>query len=311
MSHARRAGVLPLVALLAACNPFMPEDPRFAEGIGQYDGQKFEEAEKTFDDAVKQEPSSEGSFGKGASLYQQKKFAEASDEFRKAISSPDEELRARAWFDLGNARAKANDMKGAIDAYRRSLALAPDDPDARYNLEWALLQKQQQDKGKPQGGDSDDKQKDDQEKDQKDGPDQQAKNEGSKAGDSKDGEQKPDGQKDGDQKGQEGENGDQQAQNEPGKDQQQQGDQQDPNKDGKEQGAQQQADGTPNGEQKEDPAGTPQGDGTESPEQQARAMSQQDVGEVLDALQAGEKSFQLWKFQQKGNAKRSNVEKDW
>jgi tetratricopeptide (TPR) repeat protein len=61
------------------------------------------------------------------------------------------ELRARAFYNLGNAHATvvgreaadAEDLRAAIDAYRRSLLLDSTRDDARWNLELALRRLEQ------------------------------------------------------------------------------------------------------------------------------------------------------------------------
>jgi len=46
----------------------------------------------------------------------------------------------RAWVDLGNAEAGRGEREGAQEAYRRALAVSPDDVDALNNLAWLLLE---------------------------------------------------------------------------------------------------------------------------------------------------------------------------
>ena len=43
-------------------------------------------------------------------------------------------------MNLGDARLAVGDVSGAIEAYERAVAIAPDDPGAANNLAWALLQ---------------------------------------------------------------------------------------------------------------------------------------------------------------------------
>jgi tetratricopeptide (TPR) repeat protein len=47
---------------------------------------------------------------------------------------------ARALVNLGDARLAVGEVEGAIEAYRRAVRIAPDDPAAANNLAWALLQ---------------------------------------------------------------------------------------------------------------------------------------------------------------------------
>ncbi|MGL4647893.1 MAG: tetratricopeptide repeat protein [Caldilineaceae bacterium] len=47
-------------------------------------------------------------------------------------------LGARAWFNLGNVHFAGEEWEAAADAYRQALRLAPDDLDAKVNLELTL-----------------------------------------------------------------------------------------------------------------------------------------------------------------------------
>jgi len=57
-----------------------------------------------------------------------------------------DELRPSAYYNLGNAQLIGEDFPAAIDSYQASLRLAPDNPDAKHNLELAMrkLQEEQQ-----------------------------------------------------------------------------------------------------------------------------------------------------------------------
>src|SRR5262249_45357133 len=62
-------------------------------------------------------------------------------EAAEALSHEGLELRpdsVRAWVDLGNVLADRGRPPEAEDAYRRALALDPDDADALNNLAWLL-----------------------------------------------------------------------------------------------------------------------------------------------------------------------------
>ncbi len=97
--------------------------------------------------------SAKTSYNQGVSLYRIGQFAEAADLFRKASQSKDPHLAAMARYNLGNtqysiALMQVQDgqqrdeilplIQQAITSYRSALRLAPDDDDARANLELAL-----------------------------------------------------------------------------------------------------------------------------------------------------------------------------
>lgn len=305
----RLAWFLPFCLL--ACNPLRMEDPRMAEGVEAYSAGKWQEAEQIFDDSVEKTPSSEGHFNRGMSRYRQGRHEEASQDFRRTLTSADDALKARAWFDVGNAAAKRGKLDDAIHAYRRSLAIDPTDADVLYNLEWALRMKERKDE--QPNGDSDEQQdkdqnkdKDDKDGDGKDSSGGQAKNDGSTdSDDGSEGDKGESDEPDGDRKNEEQANAD--------------GDPED-KKPGDEDGDEGEERNDPTAHADSDRGEEEQGDGQPAPAQQAsnhdekslRPLDAQDIGEVLDALQASEKSLQMWRFDDKRrDAQRKPVEKDW
>ena len=95
------------------------------------------------------------------------------------VTSP---LAGPSRFNLGNALFQKQDYRGAVQAYRDALHLAPDDLDARRNLEMALraLKEQEEQKKKQEQNDKKDQKdqkKDEKQPDQKQG-DQQKKDQG-------------------------------------------------------------------------------------------------------------------------------------
>jgi len=73
---------------------------------------------------------------------------------RAAEFAPDE-LRAPANYNLANARLGADDTTGAIAAYEQTLRLSPDHQAAKFNLELALKQQQQEQDKKDRKGQDD------------------------------------------------------------------------------------------------------------------------------------------------------------
>lgn len=73
----------------------------------------------------------------------------------ESLDARSPELRARAFYNLGNAliaRAGADDagaLRAALDAYRRSLLLDPMRDDARWNLELAARRLKELESGQP------------------------------------------------------------------------------------------------------------------------------------------------------------------
>jgi len=71
-------------------------------------------------------------------LYKNGRYDEAAALFRALGADADSRLAPLSRYNLGNALYQKQDYRGAIQAYRDALRLAPGDSDARRNLELAL-----------------------------------------------------------------------------------------------------------------------------------------------------------------------------
>lgn len=300
---------------LAACTPFKREVPEIREGIEAYEAGEFAKAEQKFAEANAAEPTSEGHFNQGAATYRQNRHPAAMEQFSRALTTEDDALRARSYFNLGNAQAQAGQLDRAIESYRRTLEINPADHDARYNLEWALLQKQ-----KPQDQQQDSKQQQQQQQASQDSKEQKDEQEQQGQGDEdqQDQQQAQNEQGDGDEQQQQdgsddGEQQDQQAQNDG---QQGQGEEQNPNEeqgDPSQQAQNEQPDQRGEEQQHAASGGDTSESGGEAQQGEAppRPLTHQETAEILDSLQAGEKNLQMWKFQKRDPRPRSTVDKDW
>jgi tetratricopeptide (TPR) repeat protein len=86
---------------------------------------------------------------------------DAGEELSSALSARDPELRARVFYNLGNAYLRAaasgdaegeRQLRASIDAYRRSLLLEPGRQDTRWNLELALRRLREQERSQQSTG---------------------------------------------------------------------------------------------------------------------------------------------------------------
>jgi tetratricopeptide (TPR) repeat protein len=163
---------------------------------------KAEEALGHYDKALARLPQDAGAhYDRGAALYALSRFDEAGEEFLRATQAPDTGLKASAFFSLGNAFSKKEKWKEAIEAYKRALALRPEDQAAKWNLEVALAKKKEEEKKQQDNKDDkkDDQQKDDKKKDENKNDEQQKhdkKKDENKKDDKKDQSQKSDDKKD-------------------------------------------------------------------------------------------------------------------
>jgi len=77
-------------------------------------------------------PDSEAAFAEGQTLLSAKHLPEAAKKFEAAVAA--DPKFAPAWYSLAVARRHLNQCPGAIAAYRRYAALAPDEPEPYFGL---------------------------------------------------------------------------------------------------------------------------------------------------------------------------------
>jgi tetratricopeptide (TPR) repeat protein len=165
---------LALSPLVFGASLLESRNPEVEQGNVALKAGKAEEALGHYDKAIAKLPADPGAhFDRGAALYALSRFDEAGQEFLRATQGSDGALKASAFLNLGNAFSKKEKFKEAIEAYKRSLALRPEDQAAKWNLEVALAKKKEEDKKQQDQNknkddkNKDDKQKQDQNKDQK------------------------------------------------------------------------------------------------------------------------------------------------
>lgn len=177
------------------------------EGNDLYREKKFPEAKKRYNDAVATEPGRvEGHYNLGNTAYRAEDPAGAIEHYKRAGErARSKEEGARLWYNGGNAAMKMGQYEQAVEAFKQSLKLNPNDEDARYNLLYAMQklaqqqqqqknqnkdQKQDQKKDQEKQDQKQDKQKQDQNKQDQNKQDQQKQDK-----DKQDQQQKPDQQK--------------------------------------------------------------------------------------------------------------------
>jgi len=86
-------------------------------------------------------------FNLANALEKNKQYAEAALHYSNAIQlANNSSLKANAYYNQGVALAKQNQLAEAIQSFKQSLLLQPQDNDARDNLQKALMQWQQMQK---------------------------------------------------------------------------------------------------------------------------------------------------------------------
>lgn len=161
------------------------------KGNKQYEKNDFTVAEVNYLRALDKDSTSyEAIFNLGDALYKQEKYEDALARFGKLAQSPvPSPYLPSVMYNMGNTHFETKKYEEAVEAYKMSLRLNPQDTTAKFNLAYAQLmlkkdQQQQQDnkdnkdnkddkdKDKDKKGQNKD-QKDDQNKDQKDKPQDQ------------------------------------------------------------------------------------------------------------------------------------------
>jgi Ca-activated chloride channel family protein len=140
-----------------------------AAGNLAYAAQDFETALQHYSTAQSQAPGQPEPFYNAANAYfQQQALDQAQQSLEKALAQPQKTIEAFIRFNLGNVAYLAKQFEAAIAQYETVLRFDPADQAAKYNLELALLQQQEQQNQQQQ-----DQQQQDQQDQQQDGQDQQ------------------------------------------------------------------------------------------------------------------------------------------
>lgn len=134
------------LALLAAGCSGSPAGRLNQEGNEAFARAAYEEAWAAYQAAQIEDPErAEPYYNAANALYRQGQYAEALEQLQLALSFADQEmLAAQGFFNQGNSAFNTEDLATAIESYRQALMRNPDDMDAKYNLELALQQLEQQ-----------------------------------------------------------------------------------------------------------------------------------------------------------------------
>lgn len=126
-----------LCVLFTGCGPVAE---RNTAGNQAYHNHRYDAALRAYQNAQVIAPDHPEAYYNAASAYLQlDDLEQAQFALEQALKSSDESLQARAFYNLGNVYFVAERYRDAIRMYQQALLLEPDDEDARYNLEVALL----------------------------------------------------------------------------------------------------------------------------------------------------------------------------
>jgi len=168
------------------------------KGLEFYQNQEYDEAKGYYENILLERgDNAQAHFGLGASSYQQGDIEVAKEGFQESLKTSDNNLRSKAFYNLGNTFYKNNKTNEALSFYRKALELNPNDKDALFNYEYLKYQK------KPPEKDKDNQEQKDQEQKDQEQKDQEQKEEEQKEEEQKEEEQKEEEQKEEQQQGQE------------------------------------------------------------------------------------------------------------
>ena len=235
----------------------------------------FIDAEVTYRRAIsKSNENTAAPYNVGNAYYTKESFSEAFGRFKQAGELTSEKpVKHKAFHNMGNVFMKNKEYAKAVEAYKEALRNDPSDEETRYNLALAkeLLKKDKNNKNK-----DDNKENQDQEEKKDKNQDQQDQ------GDNKD-ENKGD-PKDEEKDSNEGDKGDQEKEE---------------NKKG---------DGDEKKEEKKQPE---QGDQQQQKQPRPNQLSQQQIKNLLEAMQNEEKKVKEKMDAQKVKGVKTKNEKDW
>jgi len=99
--------------------------------LGDFNGalESFQRVEKE----ISNDPRLE--FNKGTGYYKLKDYNSALEQFEKVVEKADTDLKAKAFYNLGNTYYKMGEKKKAIQEYLNALKLNPNLEQAKRNLE--------------------------------------------------------------------------------------------------------------------------------------------------------------------------------
>ena len=198
--------VILLAALLAAVSALgqqMPERREVRKGNRLYNKGEYQQSIERYGRALMLDPASfEATYNLGNALSKAEMYDKAEQMQNRAAADTlrSDTERAEAYYNLGNTQFRQKKYREALESYKRSLLLNPDDREAKYNYAYTkhLLDDEQKNGGG--GGDQNQQNKDqqnqqgqdqnkDQNKDQGQDNQDQNKDQGQGQPDGKDGEQ--------------------------------------------------------------------------------------------------------------------------
>lgn len=131
------------------------------EGNRLYQEKKYNEAATAYQEALIKNPSyTPGIFNLGNALLKQQQYDAARQAMENAAAQTnDPTLQSGARYNVGNSFMEEKKWEQAIEAYKKTLRINPQDEAAKYNLSYARAMMQKQENNKDDNQEQDDKEK--------------------------------------------------------------------------------------------------------------------------------------------------------
>jgi len=132
-----------LFFILLAQNLFAQDvNQLISNGNKEYTAGKFDEALKLYGKAISKEPgNNKAAYNLANTLYKIKEYEASTEAFQKlAEMTKMPALLQHSLYNKGVVLTRSNKLEESIDAYKKAVLLDPNDPDARHNLQKALLE---------------------------------------------------------------------------------------------------------------------------------------------------------------------------
>lgn len=162
-----RNSLLMLVVLLGVCGPaygqMFPERRHIRKGNRLYGEQRMEEAQKSYREALQREPNSiEAGFNLGDSQYAKGEYEAAESSFTDILEAEgaSDEIRAKAFYNRGNAQFQQQKLSEALESFKESMRLNPTDLEAKYNYAYTKKLIEQQENNQDNQNQNNDQQQD-------------------------------------------------------------------------------------------------------------------------------------------------------
>ncbi len=180
----RKMNKLLHIAFIMLCFSSLGQDWRDSLTIARdaYKKADYSKALKYYESAQKKAPDNiDLSDEMAQSAYKAREFEKAEKIYQQSGNSKKSTInKADNYHNLGNSRMKSKNYQGAIDAYKESLRLNPNDDNTRYNLSEAIRQLKNEQK-KQENKNNQDQNKQDQNKQNQDKQDQNKQNDQNKS----------------------------------------------------------------------------------------------------------------------------------